>query len=114
MDNAIGVRRLHGPRQHFNKLRRQTGDLRRAIEFLRQVAPCYILQDKIGPSRNITDIVNLNDIWMLQSCDDVGLVAKTSKLLLASLGPILKHLYCHDALQRKLSGLEDDAHSAAS
>ena len=62
MDDAIGMRRLHGPRQHFDELRRQTRRLRRAVEVLGQVAAGDVLQDKIRSAGNVADIVNLNDV----------------------------------------------------
>ena len=113
MDDAIGMRGLHGPRQHFDKLCRQTRRLRRAIEVLGQAAAGHVLQDKIRPARNLADIVNLDDIGMLQPRDDIGLGAKAGQLLLAGVRPISEHLQRHDALQRKLPGLEDDAHAAS-
>ena len=69
MDDAIGMRCLHGPRQHFDKLRRQTRRLRRAVEVLGQAAAGDVLQDKIRSAGNVADIVNLNDIRMLQPRD---------------------------------------------
>ena len=49
---------------------------------------------------------------MLQSCDYVGLGAKTGKVLFTGAGPISEHLDCHNARQRELPSLEDDAHAS--
>ena len=44
---------------------------------LGQVAACHVLQDEIRSARNFADIVNLNDIGMLQSCNGIGFSTKT-------------------------------------
>ena len=92
MDNAIGVRCLNGPRQHLDKLCRQTRRLWRAVEVLGQVAASHVLQDEIRPARNFAHIVNLNNIRVLQSGDDIGLSTKAGKFFLAGASQILEHL----------------------
>ena len=62
MDDAIGMRCLYGPRQHFDKLRRQSRRLRRPIEVLGQAAAGNVFQNKIRSTGNVADIVDLNDI----------------------------------------------------
>ena len=63
MDDAIGVRCLDGPRQHFDKLCRQTRRLWRALEVLGQVAAGDVLQDKIRAARDFADIVRSERYW---------------------------------------------------
>ena len=79
-----------------------------------RLPPATYSKHKIRSARNVADIVDLNDVRMLQSGNNIGLVAKAGKLLLAGVCPILKHFYRYDTLQRKLPGLEDDAHASAS
>src|SRR5262249_600646 len=88
MDNPVSVRYLNGPRQHFDKLWCQVRRLRRAMKVLGQATAGEVLQDKIGSTVNVADIVNLHDIGMLQPRNDVGLGPKSGQRLVVGARPI--------------------------
>ena len=86
--------------------------LRRAVEVLGQAAAGNVLQDKIRPAGNVADIVNLNDIRMLQPCDDSASARKRA----SSFSPACAQFRASSTPRcaaTQVAGLEDDAHAAS-
>jgi hypothetical protein len=85
---------------------------RRAVEPRRQAAAADELQRQVGTAGLFADLVDLDDPWVLQPCDRLGLGAKARAFLRAGVGTGDHDLECDGTLQRRLGGFEHQPHAA--
>src|SRR3954449_4805764 len=104
---------LDGPRQGFDKLSSGADWLWLALEVLGQAAASHELEDKVWSAFDLSDIVNLHNVGMLQAGQLGSFGAQARQVLRLGVVAGQNHLERHGALETELPGSIDDPHAAA-
>jgi hypothetical protein len=73
VDDPSAMRSLYRPRQRFDQRRRRNGSHRALDEASSEAPTPYILKRKIGPALVLADRVDLSDVRIVQSRNDLSL-----------------------------------------
>jgi hypothetical protein len=112
MDDLRAVRDLDGPRERLDHLRGIGDRLRGLLELQGEASPLHVLELEIGPSAEIADAVDLDNVSMMEASDRLRLVQQPGDRvgIVRSLGQ--DHLQGTGSIQKYLSRPVNDPHPA--
>ena len=112
MHDSLFVGELHSPRQSDDEFRGFACWPRPAVYFRGQRTPFDQFQGQIRHSVMLAIVVDLHDLWMVQTCDGFGLCSEAGQESRAPAISRPQHLEGNKAVQAELPGLIDDAHTS--
>jgi len=114
MKDAALVRVMHGPSERFHQPCRLLLRLCRTGDFAQQAAAVDVLQGKERPAIIFAHFINLHDVGVLQAGHGFRLGAEAQVRLGVGLKTHKDHFERHQALERTVPGLVDNAHAPTS
>ena len=113
VDDPHQVRRVDCPGQCLDQRGRLFGRKRSAFDLAVQAATGTMLQCEEGQTIMFADFVDLDDVWMMECGERLGLGAETGKIGFASMFARQEHFQSDQSVEAQLPGFVHDAHAPA-